>query len=613
MNGRSSITTWLFVIPLALAGCTGGSSTQSTLVSQPVLPISIKIEPAIMSVAQGASFTFGLAASSTGRAVSWSVQEGDAGGTMKDNGTYTAPARIGSFHVIATSLVDPSKTSFATVTVPALSVVLTPSVVTLGKGGMGVFASMTDSGLPNPVVQWSVEEGAAAGTITDSGVYTAPLSLGKYHVVATSPLDLSVKGVAEVTVMQGGFSFAGSLATPRGAATATNLPNGKVLIAGGTCVCDPDFVVGTTAAELYDPVSHSVASAGHMLLARFQHTATLLKDGRTLIAGGFIAIPGLSATHDVEATKSAELYDPSTGAFSFTGTMNVPRGAHTATLLTDGRVLIAGGGTLADDMYSDFGPSIWSAEIYDPTTGTFSMTGDISTPRYLHTATTLPNGKVLITGGASRAVWDKETLAVSASDMAEIFDPSTGLFTQTGSMHYARAGHSATLLPNGKILIAGGLTDQLSSLAADGWVGAAATPTAEVFDSSTGTFGDVGAMSQPRAAQSATLLPSGLVLVVGGIDALSGSVSASAELFDPINNTFSMTGGLFPARDEHASTLLADGSVLVIGGIPSVMISKARNLRPAWSSTISLVGEIADLLNWMVDRGILLPSALMVY
>jgi Galactose oxidase, central domain len=173
----------------------------------------------------------------------------------------------------------------------------------------------------------------------------------------------------------------------------------------------------------------------------------------------------------------------------------------------------------------------------------------------------------LIAGGLSNAVMGAKTLGVSAYDSAELFDPHTGLFSQTGSMKTARGGHTATLLPDGRILILGGLTEQLSSVAVYyGWLGAAATNTAEIYDSTTGAFDDSGGMSQPRAVHTATLLPNGLVLVTGGIDALSGAVSATAELFDPTDRTFSVTGGLFMARDEQAAALLSDGSVLIVGG-----------------------------------------------
>jgi hypothetical protein len=209
-------------------------------------------------------------------------------------------------------------------------------------------------------------------------------------------------------------------------------------------------------------------------------------------------------------------------------------------LLANGKVLIAGG---ADQ--DQTGTGLASAELYDPGTGTFTQTGSMVVGRFLHTATPLQNGKVLIVGGA----------LTSASDpvaTAEIYDPATGTFTMTGAMATAREQHTATLLADGRVLIVGGAT---SAAAGD------PTATAEVYDPSTGSFSVTGSMAEARTYHTATLLPSGKVLVAGG-----GDANSTAEVYDPATGSFSITGGMEIGRSGHTATLLPNGSVLVAGG-----------------------------------------------
>ena len=187
-----------------------------------------------------------------------------------------------------------------------------------------------------------------------------------------------------------------------------------------------------------------------MLTGRLLHTATLLPDGNVLIAGG--------AT-DQEALASAELYNPQTGTFTMTGEMGTARSGHTATLLTTGQVLVAGGfGT---------GPLI-TAELYDPASGSFRAAGTMTSARDDYTATPLSNGKVLIAGGYSL---DPVTLGFVTHSSVEVYDPRTGFFTGTNDMSTPRRGHTDTRLPDGKVLLAGGLDASDTALA-----------TAEVFD-----------------------------------------------------------------------------------------------------------------------------------
>ncbi len=174
------------------------------------------------------------------------------------------------------------------------------------------------------------------------------------------------------------------------------------------------------------------AATGSLNTARVRHTASLLPNGMVLVAGGFNLSSG--------GLASAELYDPTTGTWSATGSLATVRYHHTASLLPNGMVLVAGG---VD--------SSWffnSAELYDPASGTWTATGSLNTGRYLHTATLLPNGMVLVAGGLDGSGWRLNS--------AELYDPASGTWTATGSLNTARWGHKATLLPNGIVLVAGG-------------------------------------------------------------------------------------------------------------------------------------------------------------
>jgi WD40 repeat protein len=300
--------------------------------------------------------------------------------------------------------------------------------------------------------------------------------------------------------------------------SATLLPDGKVLIAGG--YRDP---YALASVEVYDPQSATFTSLPEMATARAVHTATLLGDGKVLIAGGWYMNSG------------AELYDAGTGDFTPTGSMATPRYNHTATLLANGKVLIAGG----------MGPTSWmtdTAELYDPDTGTFTPAGLMGKRRSHHTATLLPNGKVLIAGGYT----PDQTL--SGSNTAELFDPDTATFTPTSPMLRNRYGHLATLLLNGKVLIAG----------PGPWVNTYSG--AELYDPATGTFtATAGFMLSHKGNSSATLLPNGKVLFPGGQNI------AKTEVYDPATDQFRYSSNATP-RDRHSATLLPDGKVLIAGG-----------------------------------------------
>jgi hypothetical protein len=301
------------------------------------------------------------------------------------------------------------------------------------------------------------------------------------------------------------FTATGSLGTPRASKTATLLRDGRVLFAGGyfCAAAGQDGILAT--AEIYDPATGAFTPTGSMHAPREFHTATLLADGRVLIAGGLSGAPPttssiiLASFETAETSSSvlatAEIYDPATGTFRTTGSMSTFRDHHTATLLADGRVLVAGGG---GEAYA----SSTSADVYDPATGRFTRTGSMRTGRWLHTATLLDDGEVLILGGRSPND--------SVYRSAELYDPRQGTFRSAGNMREGRQQHTATLLEDGRVLIAGGYWS-------DGhdW---RVLASAEMYDPGRGSFAAVGSIGTPRQEHMATRLPDGRVLIVGGID-----------------------------------------------------------------------------------------------
>ena len=289
----------------------------------------------------------------------------------------------------------------------------------------------------------------------------------------------------------GTFSPTGSLGVARGFHTATMLSDGRVLIAAGSDRGGVlDGLLPIASAELYDPKTGTFSPTGSLATARSFHTETLLSDGRVLIAGG--------CADGLRDLASAEIYDPKTGKFSPTGSMSVARCFHTATLLADGRVLIAGGYSAGWVVDGEFRAS---AEIYDPKTGTFSPTGSLAVVRGNHTANLLSDGRVLIAGG--------DDIVRHSLHTAELYDPATGTFSPTGTLRHARTFHTATRLTDGRVLLTGG--DPA------GWAyGNAFLDAAEIYDPKTGMFSPTGSLTHMRVFHTATLLADGRVLVAGG-------------------------------------------------------------------------------------------------
>jgi len=502
-------------------------------------PVSVMVSPPAPTVFLGAMQTFTASVGGTiNTAATWTVQEGAAGGSITNLGVYIAPQVVGTYHVIATSVADSTKSGTATITVPPVSVLVSPMSVTMASTGMRTFVA-TVTGASNTAVAWSVEEGAAGGTVDANGNYVAPTTQGTFHLVATSAADPTKNASATVTVVQSGFFQTGSMTTPRFSHTATLLNTGKALLAGGNAsykffyrgsqsTCIP---VATDHAELFDPAAGTFAPTGSMTAVRANHTSTLLQDGKVLVAGGDIASQG---------PGTAEIFDPATAAFTPTGNMISEHSNHAATLLPSGKVLITGGVSSAD-----------ISEVFDPALGAFAATGSMSGPRFFHTATLLPNGKVLVVGGIG--------LMNTILSTAELYDPAAGTFAPAASMATARRSHTATLLPSGAILFAGGF-DQSG----------AALSTAEIYNPVAGMSAKTGSMKAAHSQHTATLLPSGKVLIAGGGNFV-------AELFDPGTGTFSLTGSMFISRILHTATLLPNGQVVVAGSQTPVHLSNSNS------------------------------------
>lgn len=408
------------------------------------------------------------------------------------------------------------------------------------------------------------------------------------------------------------LAMVASMALVAGCATATLLPDGRVLLLN-------------LVAKAYDPATGRVSNLPMPPTLRVYASATLLQDGRVLIAGGAgslgvgVSVDGSSS--EATGLASAELFDPATGTYTPTGAMARPRAFHTATLLADGRVLIQGGGAPTSESTGAAAPEpnvVPPPELYDPATGTFGPTnGDTLIPLVLATATLLQDGKVLFAGGqtavapAEGATPDPSGTSGVPTTEAELFDPASGTFSATGAMSAARLWHTATALQDGRVLIVGGTAN--SDLMTSGQTVDPTAGSAETYDPGSGTFGATGDTVAPRMGHAAALLADGRVLITGGLDtdeATPESFARSAELYDPASGTFSATGDMVAPHAFHTATTLADGRVLIVGFGEELVTGMSGDASPDLLSSAEVYDPATGTFTVVEVEPAVLPSAL---
>jgi hypothetical protein len=441
-----------------------------------------------------------------------------------------------------------------------VSITVTPGSAHITAGlsqqlqATGNYSDSSTIDLTDTVV-WSTASPTTATVNATSGLVTG---VGVGSTAITAKLN-SVSGVTTVTITPPtqGWALAGDLITPRlSGFTATLLPDGTVLVAGGV----GPAIVGTGSlnnAEIFNPVTGQWTATGSMTAARQSHTATLLPDGTVLVAGGAYCDGCDAAT----LLTSAEIYHPATGVWTATGSMTAAVPGQVATLLSTGQVLLAGDGTTSDQLF-DPATATWSAvpgnaiqaatatlladgtvlvlgqptsavvpfpaaEIYSPAAASWSA--GVAPDTASSTVTPLPDGTLLSTGGSVLGYRISQIV-----DQANIYTPSTASWAPAPQgMIYSRTGHSATLLPNGTVLIAGGLGCAGAFCQTNG-IGVTPLASAELYDPAAGTWTATGSMTESRLGHTATLLANGTVLVVGGASTLGASgYVVSAEIYYP--------------------------------------------------------------------------------
>ncbi|HET7488896.1 MAG TPA: kelch repeat-containing protein [Acidimicrobiales bacterium] len=345
----------------------------------------------------------------------------------------------------------------------------------------------------------------------------------------------------------GSWTTVGRMHTARegggaGLGTATaRLGDGRVLVAGGYRSLSGRFERNATfyleKTEIFDPATGKWQMTGSMNQPRFgAAVVTLPKTGKVLAAGG-------SAGDDGVISPSAELYDPATGAWTFTLPMAACRVSPSASVLASGDVLVVGG--VGCD-----GAAQTTAELYRSTSGEWVPAAPMATPRWGHSATVLADGRVLVAGGRSTAV-GAPTEKVEAS--AEIYDPAADRWSPAAPMHEGRVLHAAGLLSSGEVVVAGGHPQNPSDPHA-------ATASAELYDARANAWTKTGSMHAGREEGGSAVLEDGTFLMAGG------GQQASAEIFRPSTGTWSLTEPMSTIHDDAQLTVLPAGDVLIAGG-----------------------------------------------
>ncbi len=489
---------------------------------------------------QGAAYVFSLGSGTNSPPVVTSVAPfvgPTAGGiTVVINGAHflgvTGPAGVKFGANNATSYTVDSDTKITAVlpagNVGSVNVIVTNAGLTSSTAGTADDFQYT---APLPA-SWS-----SAGNMARARSYTwtmTPLKNGQVLVTeggAAGGATLSDSSAELYNSLTNTWTSAGSMATARGNQTAaTLLGNGKVLVAGGS---DSSGIL--SSAELYDPTSNTWSDAASMSWARHSYCATLLANGKVLVEGGYG-----TGNNSLGNLSSAELYDPTNNTWTSAGSMATARSGFRATLLGNGKVLVTGGFN---------GSYVSGAELYDPVSNIWSSAGSLTTARIRHTATLLGNGKVLVAGGS-----DASNASLSST---ELYDPLTNTWSTASSMITPRDSGSATLLGNGKVLVTGGSATRYVT---------GMQSSAELYDPVNNTWSATASMASIRDHHRATLLNNGKVLVAGGWDGSSSggllTSLSSAELYDPglsmlIPTTTALTATPNAAISGQLVTLIA--------------------------------------------------------
>jgi hypothetical protein len=464
--------------------------------------------------------------------------------TVKFNGTTATPltwsanqivvpvpsgATTGGL-VVRTSNVDVAAGTFTVATVSSITV--TPANLTLPRESAQRFKAIaTNSDGSTQDIATSVtwqSTATAVGTIDGSGVVTA---VGQGSTIVRATFG-AVVGQTNLAISGKAFTSIGaSLAQARYWHSATKLTSGKVLVAGGVAeIGNGNFVV-LSSTEIYDPATRQFSAGPSMALPRAGHSATMLSNGKVLLVGGRTPVPGWPDFQ--QDTSTAELYDPATNTFAATGGLTQPQYGHSATRLQNGKVLVAGG-------YVDGNYSLPTSEVYDPTTGTFVSGGQSDVAHSGSPGALLGDGSVFFAGGIN--LFDLYATSVR-------FNPSVATFAPDTSMPAPQCCHSATVLADGRVLLAGGQTT-------------AQTTASRTYSAVASTFSWTADLAIARTAHTATRLTNGSVLLVGG----DGTTYRTAEIFDPTTNSYIGAGATQIPRGTHTATLLDDGTVLVVGG-----------------------------------------------
>jgi len=394
------------------------------------------------------------------------------------------------------------------------------------------------------------------------------------------------------TCERGDFTVGPNMSMGRFIHRTAKLQDGRILLTGGAWKLY-DF---TATVDIYDPATNTITPAAPMNIKRWSHAQVTLNNGKVLVVGGRDAVSG--TTPGARVLSSAELYDPATNTWTFTGSISVARRSPTITLLNDGRVLVAGGGDRASSTVT---LPLSIVEIYDPATGTFSVVGNMTTPRNAHSANLLNDGTVLITGGTVgiSTVWP--------TTLAEIFNPADNSFTAVGPSLFPHLAQVGVKMRDGRVLIPGSYYNN-EHLTEKGNI----TPDCEIYDPATQTFTATGSMYKKRVDVGGQLLLDGNVLISGGVSTDMARrwptmFQTSAEVYDPKTGIWQLSGLMRDGRDEFSGIQLNDGRIFVSGGftkvgtLPSAVLDTTEIYTPGLFSQIK---GIQNIINDLPDSAL---------